>query len=104
MTQSGSVRIEPRVHLLRKRNLKTNKMKTIIKDAVPGTYNLKTLAGFYGVCTKTMAKNIKVISHLLRDRSGRRLYFINEVETIFLHYGTPKIQIKIEEVDQKRTA
>lgn len=79
-------------------------MKTIIKDVVPGTYNLKTLAEFYGVCTKTMAKNIKAISYLLRDRSGRRLYFINEVEAIFHYYGTPKIQIKIEDADPKKAA
>lgn len=76
-------------------------MKIIMKEAVPGTYNLKTLAKFYGVCTKTMAKNIKAIMHLLRDRTGRRLYLIHEVEVIFQYYGTPKVQVKIEEPDFK---
>jgi len=79
-------------------------MKTIIKNAVPGTFNLKTLAQMYNVCTKTMKKQIDLISQELGDRTGRRLYFVNEVEIIFKNYGTPKIEIVIKEEEFKKAA
>lgn len=75
-------------------------MKTVIKDAVPGTYNLKRLAGMYGVCTKTMKNRIDAISHKLPDREGRRLFLVGEVEIIFAHYGAPKIQTIVREVNE----
>lgn len=75
-------------------------MKTVIKDAVPGTYNLKRLAGMYGVCTKTMKKQIDAISHELPDREGRRLYLVREVEVIFKHYGVPKIPVIVRENEE----
>lgn len=79
-------------------------MKTIIKDAVPGTYNLKRLSAMYGVCTKTMKKQIDAISDELPDRTGRRLYSVREVEVIFSHYGVPKVQIIVRDNDEFRKA
>jgi hypothetical protein len=79
-------------------------MKTIIKEAVPGTYNLKHLAGLYGVCTKTMKKQIDLIADQLGDRTGRRLYSVREVEIIFKYYGVPKMQVMIREADELRKA
>lgn len=75
-------------------------MKTIIKDAVPSTYNLKRLASMYEVCTKTMKKQIDHISKEFGDRTGRRLYSVREVEIIFQHYGTPKVQITLRDQDE----
>lgn len=66
-------------------------MKTQVTNAIPKTYNLKSLAELYGVCTKTMAKRIKSIGEELGDRTGKRLFMVNEVEIIFKHFGTPKI-------------
>jgi hypothetical protein len=79
-------------------------MKTIIKDAVPGTYNLKRLAAMYGVCTKTMKKQIDRISNEFEDRTGRRLYSIREVETIFRYYGTPKVQVTLRDTCEIKKA
>jgi hypothetical protein len=67
-------------------------MKGKTVEVMPGTYNLKKLAEMYAVCTKTMAKRIKSIEHELGDRTGRRLFFIKEVEIIFKFYGTPRVQ------------
>lgn len=79
-------------------------MKTKLIDVTPDTYNLKDLAGFYKVCTKTMRKQIASICHLLPDRTGRRLYWVNEVEIIFRAYGIPKIKIIISENEKQRIA
>lgn len=77
-------------------------MTTKLIDVTPGTYNLKDLAGFYKVCTKTMRKQIASISELLPDRTGRRLYWVNEVEIIFKIYGVPKIKIMVSENEKER--
>jgi hypothetical protein len=79
-------------------------MKTIIKDAVPGTFNLKRLAVMYGVCTKTMKKQIDLIADELGDRTGRRLYSVREVEIIFNHYGAPKVQVIVRENEEFKKA
>ena len=79
-------------------------MKTIITDAVPGTYNLKHLAVLYGVCSKTMKKNIDRIEEQLGDRTGRRLYSVREVEIIFQNYGTPKVQTILRENNELKKA
>ncbi|MBA3680498.1 MAG: hypothetical protein H0W73_04945 [Bacteroidetes bacterium] len=63
-------------------------MKTI--PITPQTCNLKTLAGWYGVCSKTMSKRLKKIAAQLEDRKGQRLFFVKDVEIIFNHYGVPK--------------
>lgn len=68
-------------------------MKTEIINVVPKTSNLKSLATLYGICTKTMAKKIRSIESELGDRTGKRLFMVNEVEIIFKHFGTPKIEI-----------
>lgn len=77
-------------------------MKTEIVNVIPKTSNLKSLATLYGVCTKTMAKKIKSIESELGDRAGKRLFMVNEVEIIFKHFGTPKIEIHIP-VEENRT-
>jgi hypothetical protein len=74
-------------------------MKAIIKNVVPRTSNLKSIAKLYGVCPKTMAKRIKAIESYLPDRTGRRLFMINEVEIIFQHFGTPKIEVQVNECE-----
>lgn len=66
-------------------------MKTV--SVTPQTCNLKTLAAWYKVCTKTMAKRIKRIADQLDDRKGVRIFFVRDVEIIFANYGTPKVEI-----------
>ena len=51
-------------------------MKTI--PITPQTCNLKTLACWYKVCTKTMSKRIKKLSHQLGNREGERLFFVKD--------------------------
>jgi len=68
-------------------------MKTI--PITPQTCNLKTLAGWYKVCTKTMSKRIKKLSHQLGGREGERLFFVKDVEIIFATYGTPKVEVQL---------
>ena len=78
-------------------------MKTEIVNVIPKTSNLKSLATLYGVCTKTMAKKIKSIESELGDRKGKRLFMINEVEIIFKHFGTPKIETHVQIIEENKT-
>jgi len=66
-------------------------MKTI--TITPQTCNLKMLAGWYRVCTKTMSKRIKKLAPQMGDRKGERLFFVKDVEVIFANYGIPKVEL-----------
>ena len=90
MPRHKKMTVTIRKQIKKSKTKKIVKMKTETVNATPKTSNLKSLAMLYGVCSKTMSRKIKSIASELGDRKGRRLYFVNEVEIIFKHFGTPK--------------
>jgi hypothetical protein len=66
-------------------------MNTTISRIEIKHYSTKELAGFYGVCDKTLLKWMKPFLECIGQRQGR-YYTVAQVKLIFEKLGEPSMQ------------